>query len=216
MWLAGGDVPNCSLSLQTFLNPWYVASLVPIYIITFCMGVWAFFTAGGSFHNILKCLSCKKWAEQGGGTRYGGVTVAKWGCLGSDFCMEPGAGLGDPYGSFPAWNLVWLCALWAFWWVGLSCQSAGRSVGFGHLQHQLRGCGRMGVTQTCLSVPKQQLHLLAFGGLISSHKQAPPPKNSPAPCVVKHSPSSSFLSPGKQEDDSRVMMYSALQVPFED
>lgn len=44
----------------------------------------------------------------------------------------------------------------------------------------------------------------------------PPPKNSPAPCVVKHSPSSSFLSPGKQEDDSRVMMYSALQVPFED
>ncbi|XP_048784999.1 gamma-secretase subunit APH-1A isoform X2 [Lagopus muta] len=44
----------------TFLNPWYVASLVPIYIITFCMGVWAFFTAGGSFHNILKCLSCKQ------------------------------------------------------------------------------------------------------------------------------------------------------------
>uniref|UniRef100_A0A8C3L253 Gamma-secretase subunit APH-1 n=1 Tax=Chrysolophus pictus TaxID=9089 RepID=A0A8C3L253_CHRPC len=44
----------------TFLNPWYVASLVPIYIITFCMGIWAFFTAGGSFHNILKCLSCKQ------------------------------------------------------------------------------------------------------------------------------------------------------------
>lgn len=60
MWLASGDVPNCSLSLQTFLNPWYVASLVPIYIITFCMGIWAFFTAGGSFHNILKCLSCKQ------------------------------------------------------------------------------------------------------------------------------------------------------------
>ncbi|XP_031412772.1 gamma-secretase subunit APH-1A [Meleagris gallopavo] len=44
----------------TFLNPWYVASLVPIYIITFCMGIWAFFTAGGSLHNILKCLSCKQ------------------------------------------------------------------------------------------------------------------------------------------------------------
>ncbi|XP_065607707.1 gamma-secretase subunit APH-1A isoform X1 [Cyrtonyx montezumae] len=44
----------------TFLNPWYVASLVPIYIITVCMGIWAFFTAGGSFHNILKCLSCKQ------------------------------------------------------------------------------------------------------------------------------------------------------------
>nr|XP_009687886.1 PREDICTED: gamma-secretase subunit APH-1A [Struthio camelus australis] len=44
----------------TFLNPWYEASLVPIYIITVCMGVWAFFTAGGSFRNILKCLSCKQ------------------------------------------------------------------------------------------------------------------------------------------------------------
>uniref|UniRef100_A0A8B9PQB6 Gamma-secretase subunit APH-1 n=1 Tax=Apteryx owenii TaxID=8824 RepID=A0A8B9PQB6_APTOW len=44
----------------TFLNPWYEASLVPIYIITVCMGVWAFFTAGGSFRNVLKCLSCKQ------------------------------------------------------------------------------------------------------------------------------------------------------------
>ncbi|XP_072703074.1 gamma-secretase subunit APH-1A isoform X1 [Ciconia boyciana] len=44
----------------TFLNPWYEASLVPIFIITFCTGLWAFFTAGGSFRNILKCLSCKQ------------------------------------------------------------------------------------------------------------------------------------------------------------
>ncbi|KAM7080305.1 gamma-secretase subunit APH-1A isoform 1-T1 [Ciconia maguari] len=44
----------------TFLNPWYEASLVPIFIITLCTGLWAFFTAGGSFRNILKCLSCKQ------------------------------------------------------------------------------------------------------------------------------------------------------------
>ncbi|NXI41973.1 APH1A secretase, partial [Galbula dea] len=44
----------------TFLNPWYEASLVPIFFITLCMGLWAFVTAGGSLHNILKCLSCKQ------------------------------------------------------------------------------------------------------------------------------------------------------------
>ncbi|KAM8986405.1 gamma-secretase subunit APH-1A isoform 1-T1 [Ara ararauna] len=44
----------------TFLNPWYEASLVPIFIITLCTGLWAFVTAGGSFHNVLKCLSCKQ------------------------------------------------------------------------------------------------------------------------------------------------------------
>ncbi|XP_065276244.1 gamma-secretase subunit APH-1A isoform X2 [Emys orbicularis] len=44
----------------TFLNPWYQASLIPIYIITISMGVWAFFTAGGSLHNVLACLSCKQ------------------------------------------------------------------------------------------------------------------------------------------------------------
>lgn len=49
-----------SPSPQTFLNPWYEASLVPIFIITLCTGLWAFFTAGGSFRNILKCLSCKR------------------------------------------------------------------------------------------------------------------------------------------------------------
>lgn len=44
---------------QTFLNPWYEASLVPIYIITVSMGIWAFFTAGGSLRTILLCLPCK-------------------------------------------------------------------------------------------------------------------------------------------------------------
>ncbi|XP_050786370.1 gamma-secretase subunit APH-1A isoform X2 [Gopherus flavomarginatus] len=44
----------------TFLNPWYQASLIPIYIITVSMGIWAFFTAGGSLRNILSCLSCKQ------------------------------------------------------------------------------------------------------------------------------------------------------------
>ncbi|XP_059573954.1 gamma-secretase subunit APH-1A isoform X2 [Alligator mississippiensis] len=44
----------------TFLNPWYEASLVPIYIITVSMGIWAFFTAGGSLRTILLCLPCKE------------------------------------------------------------------------------------------------------------------------------------------------------------
>ncbi|XP_040474783.1 gamma-secretase subunit APH-1A isoform X1 [Falco naumanni] len=44
----------------TFLNPWYEASLAPIFVITLCTGLWAFVTAGGSLRNILKCLSCKQ------------------------------------------------------------------------------------------------------------------------------------------------------------
>ncbi|NXA78167.1 APH1A secretase, partial [Thryothorus ludovicianus] len=44
----------------TFLNPWYEASLGPIFILTLCTGLWAFSTAGGSFRNVLKCLSCKQ------------------------------------------------------------------------------------------------------------------------------------------------------------
>nr|XP_033780367.1 gamma-secretase subunit APH-1A isoform X4 [Geotrypetes seraphini] len=44
----------------TFLNPWYEASLVPIYGIALSMGIWAFVTAGGSLSNIQKCLTCCK------------------------------------------------------------------------------------------------------------------------------------------------------------
>uniref|UniRef100_A0A8C5NMQ8 Gamma-secretase subunit APH-1 n=1 Tax=Junco hyemalis TaxID=40217 RepID=A0A8C5NMQ8_JUNHY len=47
----------------TFLNPWYEASLGPILILTLCTGLWAFSTAGGSFHNVLKCLSWKQEPE---------------------------------------------------------------------------------------------------------------------------------------------------------
>lgn len=47
----------------TFLNPWYEASLGPIFILTLCTGLWAFSTAGGSLRNILKCLSCKQEPE---------------------------------------------------------------------------------------------------------------------------------------------------------
>uniref|UniRef100_A0A8C3NW03 Gamma-secretase subunit APH-1 n=1 Tax=Cyanoderma ruficeps TaxID=181631 RepID=A0A8C3NW03_9PASS len=47
----------------TFLNPWYEATLAPIFILTLCTGLWAFGTAGGSFHNVLKCLSCKQEPE---------------------------------------------------------------------------------------------------------------------------------------------------------
>lgn len=44
---------------QTFLNPWYEASLLPIYAVTVSMGLWAFITAGGSFRSIQRSLSCK-------------------------------------------------------------------------------------------------------------------------------------------------------------
>ncbi|NXI83528.1 APH1A secretase, partial [Rhipidura dahli] len=47
----------------TFLNPWYEASLGPIFILTLCTGLCAFSTAGGSFSNVLKCLSCKQEPE---------------------------------------------------------------------------------------------------------------------------------------------------------
>ncbi|NXH49206.1 APH1A secretase, partial [Dicaeum eximium] len=54
--VVGGHLLTSGL---TFLNPWYEASLGPIFILTLCTGLWAFSTAGGSFHNLLKCLSCK-------------------------------------------------------------------------------------------------------------------------------------------------------------
>lgn len=44
---------------QTFQNPSYVASLVPTYVILFLMGIWAFYTAGGSLRNLKLCLTCK-------------------------------------------------------------------------------------------------------------------------------------------------------------
>ncbi|XP_063277294.1 gamma-secretase subunit APH-1A isoform X2 [Prinia subflava] len=47
----------------TFLNPCYEATLGPIFILTLCTGLWAFGTAGGSFRNVLKCLSCKQEPE---------------------------------------------------------------------------------------------------------------------------------------------------------
>lgn len=47
------------LLIQTFQNPEYVASLVPTYVILFLMGVWAFYSAGGSLRNLKLCLTCK-------------------------------------------------------------------------------------------------------------------------------------------------------------
>ncbi|XP_071971046.1 gamma-secretase subunit APH-1A isoform X1 [Engystomops pustulosus] len=44
----------------TFLNPRYEASLIPIYVVTLAMGVWAFLAAGGTHHNIRKCLACDR------------------------------------------------------------------------------------------------------------------------------------------------------------
>lgn len=36
-----------------------MASLVPTYVILFLMGVWAFYTAGGSLRNLKLCITCK-------------------------------------------------------------------------------------------------------------------------------------------------------------
>ncbi|XP_007558867.1 gamma-secretase subunit Aph-1b [Poecilia latipinna] len=60
-WLAVAAVVATHLlvSSLTFQNPQYVSSLVPTYIIMFFMGVWAFYTAGGSLRNLKLCLTCK-------------------------------------------------------------------------------------------------------------------------------------------------------------
>lgn len=43
----------------TFLNPRYESSILPIYVVVFLVGVWAFLTAGGSFRNLKMCLLCR-------------------------------------------------------------------------------------------------------------------------------------------------------------
>lgn len=57
--LAQLEVFNVPLVVQTFQNPEYVGSLVPTYVILLLMGVWAFYTAGGSLRNLKLCLTCK-------------------------------------------------------------------------------------------------------------------------------------------------------------
>nr|XP_061811328.1 gamma-secretase subunit Aph-1b isoform X2 [Nerophis lumbriciformis] len=52
-------ISHLVVSCLTFQNPEYVASLVPTYVILFLMGVWAFYSAGGSFRNLKLCLTCK-------------------------------------------------------------------------------------------------------------------------------------------------------------
>uniref|UniRef100_A0A8C7E5C0 Gamma-secretase subunit APH-1 n=1 Tax=Naja naja TaxID=35670 RepID=A0A8C7E5C0_NAJNA len=58
--LALAIVSHLVISGLTFLNPCYEARLIPIFLITICRGVGAFFTAGGSLSNILACLSCRE------------------------------------------------------------------------------------------------------------------------------------------------------------
>ncbi|XP_041845391.1 gamma-secretase subunit Aph-1b [Melanotaenia boesemani] len=57
--LAAVVINHLLVSCLTFQNPNYVGSLVPTYIILFIMGIWAFYTAGGSFRNLKLCLTCK-------------------------------------------------------------------------------------------------------------------------------------------------------------
>ncbi|KAM5129903.1 LOW QUALITY PROTEIN: gamma-secretase subunit APH-1A [Mantella aurantiaca] len=58
--IAGIVLSHLITSGLTFLNPRYEASLIPIYIITLGMAVWAFIAAGGNHHNIRKCLAWKR------------------------------------------------------------------------------------------------------------------------------------------------------------
>ncbi|XP_029431049.1 gamma-secretase subunit APH-1B [Rhinatrema bivittatum] len=43
----------------TFLNPQYERSLVPAYVVLLLMAGWAFFSAGGSFRNLMLFLTCR-------------------------------------------------------------------------------------------------------------------------------------------------------------
>uniref|UniRef100_A0A4X2LAV3 Gamma-secretase subunit APH-1 n=1 Tax=Vombatus ursinus TaxID=29139 RepID=A0A4X2LAV3_VOMUR len=52
-------VSHLLVSGLTFLNPYYKASLAASYVIMLLMGIWAFFTAGGSCRNLKRCLLCR-------------------------------------------------------------------------------------------------------------------------------------------------------------
>ncbi|KAA0703632.1 hypothetical protein E1301_Tti015522 [Triplophysa tibetana] len=60
----GLDSAGCSnpRENQSLLNPFYEGSLPPVYIITLLMGIWAFFSSGGSLHN-LNALCTRRKAE---------------------------------------------------------------------------------------------------------------------------------------------------------
>ncbi|KAF5916178.1 hypothetical protein HPG69_010537 [Diceros bicornis minor] len=75
----------------TFLNPWYEASLLPIYAVTVSMGLWAFITAGGSLRSIQRSLSPTAGGQSGDGV----------------FCpAHPTRGLRDPGGDPWAWGAL--------------------------------------------------------------------------------------------------------------
>eukprot|EP00062_Callorhinchus_milii_P025433 gi/632986410/ref/XP_007910223.1/ PREDICTED: gamma-secretase subunit APH-1A-like [Callorhinchus milii] len=50
-------ISHILVSGLTFLNPWYVGSLVPVYTITVVMGAWAYIIAGGSVQKIRHCVT---------------------------------------------------------------------------------------------------------------------------------------------------------------
>ncbi|XP_078388623.1 gamma-secretase subunit Aph-1b-like [Cetorhinus maximus] len=57
--LAAVVLSHLVVSSVTFVNPQYEGSLIPVYIITLTMGIWAFFTAGGSVRNLKLCVTCR-------------------------------------------------------------------------------------------------------------------------------------------------------------
>uniref|UniRef100_T1JIC3 Gamma-secretase subunit Aph-1 n=1 Tax=Strigamia maritima TaxID=126957 RepID=T1JIC3_STRMM len=52
---------HMTISLLTLLNSkrYYAATLIPIYLVVISMGIWAFFTIGGSLKGLKCCLKCK-------------------------------------------------------------------------------------------------------------------------------------------------------------
>uniref|UniRef100_UPI00398E4F87 gamma-secretase subunit Aph-1b-like n=1 Tax=Pristiophorus japonicus TaxID=55135 RepID=UPI00398E4F87 len=57
--LASVVLSHLVVSSVTFVNPRYDGSLVPVYLITLLMGIWAFLTAGGSARNLKLCVLCR-------------------------------------------------------------------------------------------------------------------------------------------------------------
>ncbi|KAG8147076.1 hypothetical protein E2320_014118 [Naja naja] len=100
----------------TFLNPCYEARLIPIFLITICRGVGAFFTAGGSLSNILACLSCRE-KEDGHVMVYSELQLPVGDRIPAHWVLEVRSfpGKMSPQGQFPHHRM------WVFTWDKGSC-----------------------------------------------------------------------------------------------
>ncbi|XP_051972261.1 gamma-secretase subunit Aph-1b-like isoform X1 [Xyrauchen texanus] len=65
-WWVIGVVVSLHLLVAglSLLNPLYEASLPPVYVITLLMGIWAFFSSGGSLQNLTALCTRRKAEEE--------------------------------------------------------------------------------------------------------------------------------------------------------